>query len=161
MSFPLWAQDSAEETALFGRQAGAVLRSVGTEAYNKVAYDFENAWNTKFQSDHKKKIKDIALLMQKRGYPRFPYFQHFYAYLAFAVSQEGIQAIELNQILDINLQSVHSLNREQYADFLFELNTFFGQRYLHWSRNIVTQANEGSYSFELVGSVENKEALAV
>ncbi len=149
----LSAQSFSEDPDQFVLEAKAVLESVGSEAYDKVAYDFQNAWTSKFTSDHRETVMEIAALMRKKGYPLNPHFKHFFAYLGYAVENEGIQADQLTQVLDINLGSFHSLTRDEYADFLFEMSTFFGRRWLHLSKTVVTQANGGSYDFELVGGL--------
>ena len=143
-------QKFSEEPEVFKNQAVSYLQSMGTEAANKVAFDFKNAWNGQFNSEHKRKIIEIALLMKRKGYSFRPYFWHYFSYLAFSMAQERIDAIELDNVLDINLQVVQALKKEEYADFLLGMNTFFARRYLHYSRGLTMQVPGGTYDFKLI-----------
>lgn len=150
LTFFSTAQKFSEEPAVFKNQAVAYLQRMGTEAGNKVAFDFNNAWNGQFNSTHKEKIIQIAFAMKRKGYPFKTYYWHFFSYLAYSMAQERIDALELDNVLDINLQVVESLNREEYADFLLGMNTFFARRYLHFSRALTVQVPGGTYDFKLV-----------
>ncbi|MFY0688132.1 MAG: hypothetical protein JXQ90_13255 [Cyclobacteriaceae bacterium] len=147
------SQDFSEDPVEFGQQAEFILKSVGNEAYNKVAYDFVNVWNTKLTSDHQTKVMEIAKTMQKKGYSIHPHYKHLFAYITNGVTLEGIQAQQLDELLEINQKVVHSLGKTQYANFLFEMNTFLGARILHMGKNLMVTGQGGSYTFELLGDV--------
>lgn len=155
------AQRFSKDPAEFARQARQVLLVNKTEAFIKLAYDFETAWNSKFQQAHKEKAMQIAQGMRKRGYVIKPHFDHLFGYMANAVMHKGIQADQLHNLLDINLQALKTLDKREYADFLYELNTFFGNRELHRSNNIFVQANGGTFSFELVGAAVDTAEVAL
>jgi hypothetical protein len=59
------AQQFSEDPAEFARQARQVLLVNNKEIFIKLAYDFEKAWNTKFQQAHKDKAMRIAQGMRK------------------------------------------------------------------------------------------------
>ena len=150
MALSSFAQRFSEEPDVFKNQAVAYLQRIGTEAGNKVAFDFNNAWSGQFNSTHQKKIIQIAFAMRRKGYSFNPYYWHFFSYLAYSMTQEKIDALELDHVLDINLQVVESLNKGEYADFLLGMNTFFARRYLHFSNALTVQVPEGTYDFKLV-----------
>ncbi len=86
--FGVQAQKSfSEEKPVFFNQAVASIRSVGTEAANKVAFDFQNAWNGNFSTAQQDKIHEIALKMERRGYRIYPHFYYYFTYLAYTMGQ--------------------------------------------------------------------------
>ena len=145
------AQRYSDDKTEFRGQAIAKLRSVGTESANKIAFDYQNAWDGKFTSAQQDKIHKVALTMQKKGYAFYPYFYHYFTYLAFSVAQENLQQQELTNVLEINEQVVQTLSKSQYKEFLFGMNIFFARRYLSLDKNLAVQAPEGSYEFKLLG----------
>lgn len=144
------AQRYSEEKAEFRAQAIAKLKSIGTESANKIAFDFQNAWDGKFTDAQQVKAHKIALTMQKKGYQFYPYFYHYFTYLAYSAAQENLQRDQLDKVLEINEQVVHTLSKSQYKDFLFGLNIYFARRYLSLDKNLSVQAAEGSYEFKLL-----------
>ena len=146
-----YSQQFSTDPTTFSQQVISILKADPNEAYWKVALDFEEGWNTKYTSAHQDTIMYITQQMRKKGYPVHPYLKHFYAYVALAVSQKGVQAAELSEILSINVDALHSLPREEYKNFLFEMNLFFGRGYLHMTRNTRTISEGGSYKFEMLG----------
>lgn len=144
------AQRFSEDKTEFRAQAIAKLRSVGTEAANKIAFDFQNAWDGKFTSAQQDKAHQIALTMQKKGYKFYPYFYHFFTYLAYSVTQENLQRDQLDKVLEINEQVVRTLSKSEYKEFLFGLNIYFARRYLSLDKNLAVQASEGSFDFKLL-----------
>ncbi len=144
------AQQFHEDKIEFRAQAVAKLRSIGTEPAKKIAYDFQNAWDGKFTSVQQDKVHAIALRMQRKGYLFYPHFYHYFSYLAYSVAQENLQRDELNGVLEINEQAVETLNKDQYAEFLFGLNIFFAKRFLSLDKNLVIQVPGGTYSFKLL-----------
>ena len=144
------AQRYSDDKTEFRGQAIAKLRSVGTESANKIAFDFQNAWDGQFTSDQQDRAHKIALAMQKKGYKFYPYYYHFFTYLAYSVAQENLQRDQLDKVLEINEQVVHTLSKSQYKDFLFGLNIYFARRYLSLDKNLSVQAPGGSYEFKLL-----------
>ncbi|WP_420317135.1 hypothetical protein [Ekhidna sp.] len=144
------AQRYSDDKTAFRTQVIAKLKSIGTESGNKIAFDFQNAWDGKFTDAQQTKAHQIALTMQKKGYKFYPYFYHFFTYLAYSVAQENLQRDQLDKLLEINEQVVHTLPKSEYKDFLFGLNIYFARRYLSLDKNLVIQAPEGSYEFKLL-----------
>lgn len=156
------AQRFSEDKTEFRAQAIAKLRSVGTESANKIAFDFQNAWDGKFTSAQQDKVHKIALTMQKKGHKFYPYFYHFLTYLAYSVAQENLQRDQLDKVLEINEQVVHTLSKSEYREFLFGLNIYFARRYLSLDKNLGVKAAEGSYEFKLLDeyiAIEPEEEL--
>lgn len=144
------AQRYSEDKTEFRAQAIAKLKSIGTESANKIAFDFQNAWDGKFTDAQQNKVHQIALTMQQRGYRFYPYFYHYFTYLAYSVTQENLQRDQLDKVLEINEQVVRTLSKSQYKEFLFGLNIYFARRYLSLDKNLSVQALEGSYEFKLL-----------
>ncbi|WP_425389761.1 hypothetical protein [Ekhidna sp.] len=144
------AQRYSEDKTEFRTQVIAKLKSIGTESANKIAFDFQNAWDGKFTDAQQDKAHKIALTMQKKGYKFFPYFYHYFTYLAYSVTQENLQRDQLDKVLEINEQVVQTLSKSEYKDFLFGLNIYFARRYLSLDKNLAVQAPEGSYEFKLL-----------
>lgn len=144
------AQRYSDNKTEFRGQAIAKLKSIGSESANKIAFDFQNAWDGKFTSDQQDRVHQIALTMQKKGYQFYPYFYHYFTYLAYSVAQENLQRDELDKALEINEQVVQTLSKSEYKEFLFGLNIYFARRYLSLDRNLQVQAPGGSYEFKLL-----------
>ena len=144
------AQRFSEDKTEFRSQAISRLRGVGTEAAIKIGFDFQNAWDGKFTSAQQDQIHLIALRMQRKGYSFYPFFYHYFSYLAYSVAQENLQRQELSSLLDINEQVLETLPKREYADFVFGLNIYFARRYLSLEKTLVVQAPGGSYSFKLL-----------
>ena len=144
------AQQFSENKTEFREQAIAKLKSIGKESTNKIAFDFQNAWDSKFTNAQQDKAHRIALTMQKKGYKFYPYFYHFFTYLAYSVAQENLQRDQLDKVLEINEQVVQTLSKSEYKDFLFGLNIYFARRYLSLDKNLAVQVVEGSYQFKLL-----------
>ncbi len=156
------AQRFSEDKTEFRQEAIAKLKSIGTESANKIAFDFQNAWDGKFTAGQQDKAHQIALTMQKKGYKFYPYFYHFFTYLAYSVTQENLQRDQLDKVLEINEQVVQTLSKSEYREFLFGLNIYFARRYLSLDKNLAVQAAEGSYEFKLLDDyidLEPEEAL--
>lgn len=147
----LRAQNSfSTDREVFFSQATQRLKSLGTEPANKVAFDFENAWRTKFTTEHKDKIHQIAIAMERRGLIFQPDFWYFFSYLAFSTEQAGMQSAELSKLLEINEQVVKTMETGRYRNFLFGLNIYLARRYLTLTKLVAVQTAEGTYEFELL-----------
>ncbi|MEQ9009410.1 MAG: hypothetical protein RLP12_16120, partial [Ekhidna sp.] len=156
------AQRFSDNKTEFRAQAIAKLRAVGTESANKIAFDFQNAWDGKFTTAQQDKVHKIALIMQKKGHKFYPYFYHFFTYLAYSVAQENLKRDQLDKVLEINEQVVHTLSKSEYREFLFGLNIYFARRYLSLDKNLAVKAGEGSYEFKLLDeyiAIEPEEAI--
>lgn len=152
------AQRFSDDKDEFRAQVISRLKSAGTEAAFKIGFDFQNAWDGKFTSDQQDKVHTLALRMQRKGYSFYPYFYHFFSYLAYSVAQENLQRDELNNLLDINEQVLETLSRKEYADFVFGLNIYFARRYLSLDKTLVVQAPGGTYSFKLLDELIDIES---
>ena len=148
-------QRFSEDKAAFRAYAIRKLKSIGTESAFKTVSDFQNAWDGKFTSQHQDKILEIALEMQKKGYRFYPYFYHYFTYLAYSVAQENLRANQLEVVLKTNYESVKTLSKSEYKEFLFGLNIFFERRYLSRDKTFSVQALDGTYDFKFVGEQYN------
>lgn len=155
----LCAQPFSQDKSRFRNEALGKIKAIGTEPALKIAFDFQNAWDGKFTEDQQTTIHQMALKMQKKGYSFYPYFYHYFAYLAYAVKQENLQTHELSNVLEINEQALATLQKSAYKEFLFGLNIFLARRYLSLSKNLTVQADGGSYAFLQLG--EAKEEIAI
>lgn len=144
------AQRFSEDKTEFRGEAIARLKAIGTESANKIAFDFQNAWDGRFTTDQQDRAHRIALRMQNKGYKFYPYFYHYFTYLAYSVAQENLQRDQLDKVLEINEQVVETLSKSEYRDFLFGLNIYFARRYLSLDKNLSVQAGGGSYGFKLL-----------
>lgn len=144
------AQRFSDDKTEFRAQAIARLKGIETESAKKIAFDFQNAWDGKLTAAQQDKVHRIALTMQKRGLTFYPYFYHYFTYLAYSVAQENLQTDKLSKVLEINEQVVLTLSKSEYKDFLFGLNIYFARRYLSLDKNLVVQAAEGAYDFKLM-----------
>ncbi|MBC6399793.1 MAG: hypothetical protein GDA37_02050 [Ekhidna sp.] len=154
-TFDGFTQRFSNDRAEFRSYAVSKLKSIGTESAFKIAFDFQNAWDGKFTSQHQDRILEIALEMQKKGYPFYPYFYHYFTYLAYSVTQENLSADQLRVVLEINYESVLTLSKSEYKEFLFGLNIFFQRRYLSHDKTFSVQALDGTYDFSIIGDQHN------
>ncbi|MEM9894839.1 MAG: hypothetical protein AAF789_00600, partial [Bacteroidota bacterium] len=150
------AQNFSKEKTEFRAQVLAKIKARGTESAYKIAFDFQNAWDGKFTNQQQDQIHSIALEMQQKGFPFYPTFYHYFTYLAYSVSQEGINTDQLNEVLDINSQVIKTLTKKEYQEFVFGLNIFFARRYLSYDKNLAVQAVEGSYEFKQLDEVPSE-----
>ncbi len=157
---PVHAQRFSEDPAIFKNEATGYLRQIGTEAANKVAYDFDNAWNGRFSSSQKERIIKLTRDMRRRGYGMRPYLWHFFSYLAYSVAQERVDAVQLDKVLTINEESLQMLSGREYADYLLGMNVFFARRYLYLSRHMTVQVPGGTYDFQNITFEEVAEEPA-
>ncbi|MEM6736465.1 MAG: hypothetical protein AAF620_10405 [Bacteroidota bacterium] len=144
------AQRFSGDKKEFSVQAINRLQAIGTEPAKKIAFDFSKAWNGKFTSNQQDKVYRIALRMQEKGYQFYPYFYHYFTYLAYTVTQENLQTDKLSRVLEVNEQVVETLSKSEYKEFLFGLNVFFARRYLSLDRNLAVQVPDGNYNFDLL-----------
>ncbi len=147
------SQALSEDPQVFLTQATALLERGNSEAYKKVSYDFNNVWTTNLTSEQQQSIISLAKKMEKKGYKLHPHFRHFFAYLAFAVTQAGVQRDELNEILEINHQVLQTLGYDQYKEFLWTMNIFLGDRYLDLTKTLRSRAEGGSKKFKMLDEV--------
>lgn len=140
----------SKDKAIFYTQVQSKLRSLGTEAASKVAYDFSNAWNGKFTSAQQDKIHQIALSMERRGDQFYPYFWYYFSYLAYSTAQAGITTDQITKVLEINEKMLTMLTKEEYRNFLLGLNTWMARRILWQTRNILVRTDDGAFEFKLI-----------
>ena len=149
-AFCLHAQWFSEDKPIFRDQVISRLKSKNTEVAWKIAYDFQNAWDLSFTSSHQNMIHQIALTMQNKYHPSFPYFYHFFSYLAYSVAQGNLQRASLDRLLKINEYTVQHLNEEEYKQFLLGVNYYLARRYLSWDTNLKVRVPLGTYNFQLI-----------
>ena len=146
--FGAYAQKSfSEEKPIFFNQALAGMRSMGTEAANKVAFDFQNAWNGNFSTAQQDKIHEIALAMERKDYHFRPHFWYYFSYLAYTMGQAGLTSDDLTGLLKINESVLQTMNGEEYENFLLGLNIFMARRYLVYTNNVKIMTDAGSFAF--------------
>ena len=153
MSLEGFGQNFSENQEEFSSQAIQFLRSFNTEASYQVSNKFSTAWS-KCTPDQKAKIVRIGQGMSNKGHSRSTFFDYF-AYLAFAITQEGLSPTEMTNVLDVNLDVLNSRNKREYSEFVKGLNFFFARRYLSFTRHLKIQALEGSYEFEILNPNPN------
>lgn len=152
LGYQLRAQRSfSQDKDEFFRQTMGRLNSFGTESAKKVAYDFNNAWNTKFTTEHQDLIHQIALKMDRSGYKFDPHFRHYFSYLAFADAQAHLSKDQLTEVLKINEQVVHAMNQEEYGKYLLSMSIFMARRYITLTKNLKISTDNGTYQFKLLG----------
>ena len=156
------AQYFPEDETVFFNQAMQVIKNRGTEAADKVAYDFNNAWSSNFTNAHREKIISIAIQMEKKGYYEYPHFWYYFTYLAYSVSQGGVDKQQLTIILDINDQMVKELNREEYTDYLLGMSLFMGRKMLGYSNNVRITVDGGIHKFKILDAplIEEQEEIS-
>ncbi len=152
------AQYFSENDTLFFNQAMSTIRSVGTEAANKAAYDFNEAWKSNFTNSHRDKIVSIAIQMEKKGYYAHPHFWYFFSYLAYANSQAHLDKASLTNLLDMNDQMVKTMNQEEYTNFLLGLNMFMARKILAYSNRVRITVDNGTYKFDVIDATSTEEA---
>ena len=141
------AQFFSEDKEVFRQQVVKRIQSIGTESSYKISYDFQKTWDAKYTSVQQDRIHQMALKMQKKHYSFFPYFYHYFTYLAYAIVQEGVQRDEFNHLLTINEAMLKSLNKKDYGEYLYGMNIYFARRYFTYEKDITVQAPGGSYVF--------------
>ena len=92
--------------------------------------------------------------MSYKGHSRGTFF-NFFAYLAFAITQEGLTSAEMSNALNVNKEVLKGRNKGEYSEFVKGLNFFFARRYLAFTPHSKIQALEGSYEFKVLNSDPN------
>lgn len=145
----LIGQGFSDDHAEFGKQATEHIRAhANTEAVYQVSNKFSSAWG-RFSAAQKDMIIKVVHLMERRGQSKSTYFNYFAA-LAYAVSAESLSPPELTKLIQVSEQVVTNRTRPEVAEFAHGLNFFLAGRYLAFTRNIKTQALEGSYEFTII-----------
>ena len=148
-----FGQNFSEQPEEFSSQAVGLLRSFHTEASYQVSNKFSTAWS-KMTPGQKTKIVNIGLEMSYKGHSRNTFFDYF-AYIAFAITQEGLTSTEMTGVLDVNLKVLKGRSKGEYSEFVKGLNFFFARRYLAFTPHLRTQALEGAYEFKVLNSDPN------
>ncbi len=145
------AQNFSEDPELFSSEAIEFIRSFDTEAAYQVSNKFATAWSNDWSESQKTKIVEIGTEMAEKGHRRTTFFNYF-AYLAFAVTQEGLSSEEMTNVLNVNQEVLDGRSKADYAEFVHGLNFFFARRYLAFTRTIKTQALDGTYEFKVLNA---------
>ncbi|RED98941.1 hypothetical protein [Marinoscillum furvescens] len=140
----------SDDQNIFFNQVMSRLRGLGTEPANKVAFDFNNAWQGKFTTAHKEQIHRIARLMDQEDFWFHPHYWYYFSYLAFAMEQADLSRDQLSEVLDMNEQMVQALSREEYTNYLLGLNMFMARRIIARSKNLFAYTDGGSFEFKLL-----------
>jgi hypothetical protein len=146
------AQVFSEDHDTFVGQAAQFLRNSQQEAYLKIGQDFQDVWSQKLQSPHRDTVIYISREMEKKRYPYNNFHRYFFSYVAEAVAENGVQADQLSRILNINVQALQTLSKQEYFNFLYEMNAFFGNGLIHRTRNTSVVSNGGTFDFESLGA---------
>lgn len=146
-----FGQAFSEEPQEFSAQAREFIRSFDTEAAYQVSNKFATAWSSSWSEAQKNEIVKIGADMSSRGHSRTTFFNYF-AYLAFAVTQENLSSEEMSQVLAVNKEILAGRTKQEYAEFIHGLNFFFARRYLVFNRTLKIQALEGSYKFKVINA---------
>ncbi|MEQ8470330.1 MAG: hypothetical protein RIC35_04055 [Marinoscillum sp.] len=140
----------SEDKAEFFTQTMLKLRAIDTEAAQKVAFDYNNAWTGNFTSAQQDLIHKIAIKMDRKGYSFRPYFWYYFSYLAYTVSQAHLTNDQVSEVLKINEQVLETMEGEEYENFLLGLNIFMARRYLSKTKNLAISTDNGSFQFKLL-----------
>ncbi len=146
------AQVFSEDHDTFVGQASQFLRTSEQEAYLKIGQDFQDVWSQKLQTYHRDTVIYISRQMEKERYSYNNYHRYFLSYVAEAVAENGVQADQLSRILNVNVQALQTLSKQEYLNFLYEMNAFFGNRRIHKTRNTSVVSKGGTFSFEFLGA---------
>ena len=148
----LSAQRFSSDHGEFQQQAVQLIHSQGdSEGIYQVGNKFSSAWESRFSSDQKSLIISIANEMSQRRQKSEAYYNLFAA-LAFAVSGENLPAAELTKLIKVSQEVLKTRKKGEYAEYVHGLNFFLAGRYLSLTKNIKTQALEGSYKFSIINS---------
>jgi hypothetical protein len=147
-------QGYSEDPVEFSAQAVQFIQSFNTEAAYQISSKFSTCWNSSWDANQKKQVHDIALEMSRRGHNRETFF-NYYAYLAFAVTQENLPSEKMTNVLKVNMEVLKTRSKAEYSEFVHGLNFFFARRYLAFSPTIQTQALDGEYEFKVIGGDPN------
>lgn len=146
------AQVFSEDHATFLGQAVQFLKSSEQQAYLKIGQDFQDVWSQNLQTQHRDTVIYIAREMEKRRYPYNNFHRYFLSYVGEAVAENGVQADQLSRILQINVQALQTLSKQEYFNFLYEINAFFGNGLIHRTRNTSVVSKGGTFDFETLGA---------
>ena len=145
----------SEDPTVYSGQVVQFIQSFNTEAAYQISSKFSTCWNSSWDDKQKKLVHEIAMEMARKGHNRETFF-NYYAYLAFAVTQENLPTSEMTKVLEVNKEVLRTRSKKEYAEFVHGLNFFFARRYLAYSPAIQTQALEGAYEFKIIGGDANE-----
>ncbi len=143
------AQRFPAEPSGFVTSARNLLEANGTEAAHQVSGKFATAWSSNWSQAQKEMIMTIASEMDRRGHTQETYF-NFFAAMAFAISAENLSSSKMTDLLNVTLEVARSPQKKVFVQYAEGLNYFLARRYLNFSRNIKSQALEGSYEFKVI-----------
>ena len=140
----------SEDPSQFLGQATSLIQSYNTEATYQISNKFTTAWSQLSESQRKSVI-EIAVGMDQKGHTKNTFF-NYYAYIGFAINQEGLSSAEMTKVLEVNKEVLQIRTKSEYAEFVHGLNFFFARRYLAFNPAIKTQALGGTYEFKVLNA---------
>lgn len=149
-----YAQRFSNDPAEFSAQVTQLIQAKDTEAAYQLAGKFTTCWSSNWTEEQKIKIQSIAQQMGMRGHTSETYFNYF-AYLTFAVTQESLSSADVTKLLAVSEEVLKTRTRPEFAKFAHNMNFFFARRYLAYTKNIQTQAKDGSYEFKVLNNDVN------
>jgi len=126
------------------------LAGIESEAADKVAYDFRNAWDAQLTNAQKGSIIAIATKMKDRRMRTRPNFEYFFSLITYALTQEGANPDEFTNLLEICHHAVDFYDKDDLKAFFKTLTFFFARQHLFYSHYSKLTGAGGSYSIELL-----------
>lgn len=140
-----FGQRFSEEPDQFSKEAVALIQGYNnTEAVYQVGNKFSSAWSG-WSPSIKERIIKVSNEASRRGQSTSVLF-NFFAGLSYAVSEENLNEVQMGKLLDVS-EEVLGGRKKHFAEFAHGLNFFLAGRYLNFTRNIKTQALDGTYEF--------------
>ena len=147
LSFTLKAQKSelSNDPLVFGQEMSQLLQDRGTP---QLGLDFEQVWNSKLSSDHKKKLTQSFLLMSEKGFKLDPHLQRTVSLIVKASDHQDLNATVFNNFVSTLHSAVEQLKNKEILAFLETTDLILEKRTFYYSSYNSLLLEGGTIDFE-------------
>ncbi len=141
----------SDSVEVFGEDVYKMLSATNDSSATQVGRLFSGIWDgEKLSNAQKDSIVQISQRMLKRNFKPRPYFQSFYATIAYALDSADISSKNLNELLAVTGKALTYYDREQMGFYLRTLQNFFQKNMLYQASYNQLLVSGGSYFFEFI-----------
>lgn len=164
LSFTLKAQKSqlSDDPLVFGQEMSQLLQDRGTP---QLGLDFEQIWNSKLSTDHKKKLTQSFLLMSEKGFKLDPHFQRIVGLIVKAADHQDMTADVFTNFISTLHSAVERQENKEILGFLEATDLVLEKRTLYYTsyNSLLIEGGTIDFEFSETGSVAlvNEELIAV
>ncbi|MCV9388415.1 hypothetical protein [Reichenbachiella ulvae] len=125
------------------------LRALQSEQTDKIAYDFQNIWDSKITDDQKTSLIAICTKMDDRRLSTRPYYTLFFSLITHAHEQEGLTNDQFSEVLNICHHAVDLYEKNEIITLYKNMAYFFAEGTLYHSHYNKLKSKGGTFTIAL------------